>query len=87
MMIDNLGSRSISLQLRGILEAVTCNKLNSDEKSALEMLEKSHSVIAGRKISDYAIAAQSILGIKEYSGDDPYIIDLIRDMPKFRFDR
>lgn len=85
MRIDHLRSNSTSMQLRGILEATVHGNVTEAEKRALEHLAESPKVIGGRRVSDYATAAQSILGVKQYAGNDPNILELIREMPKFTF--
>lgn len=85
MTIDNLNSRSPSLQLRGILETVVHGYASEPEVDSLRELIKSTRIIGGRTISEYATAAMSILNIEPYSGDDPIITHLIKEMPQFTF--
>ena len=62
--IDKLHSKGLSYILNGILECLDRGSVSEEEAKALIDIENDNRNIAGRKISDYACIALSILNIK-----------------------
>ena len=70
-------------QVRGIFQALAKGHLTEGEIALLKHLSESKCEYGGRAVGSYAIAVMHIRGIKEYSGNESDIVDLIEDMPEF----
>ena len=75
--IEKLSSNGLSYILNGILECVEKKSASEDEAKAIERIENDNREIAGKMISSFASAALSFLGIKQYTGSDNDVLELI----------
>jgi hypothetical protein len=70
-------------RLNGIICATLFNYVDEDILDRIKALKDDHESFDGYSVSDFAIAALSLLGIEEYKGDSKKINSLIE--VKFMF--
>ena len=67
--LQKMQSKGLSNRFGGILECIDDKNLQEEEVMVLMSLKEDQRAIAGRRISSYAKAALSILGIEDNGGD------------------
>ena len=75
--IDSLKSDGAIFRCQGIADAVKEHANTPAVIKAMTALKNDDVIILGRRVGAYARAALDVIGVEEYKGNDPDIIELI----------
>lgn len=71
--IEKMKSSSSPNKFSGIMDCIRDKNISSEEKDLLMKLKNDKSILGGRRISSYAIAALVVLGFEKSTNDEDAI--------------